>query len=68
MTAATGGATAQVLLNLISLVQAGFEFQAIANKIKVLVAEGQTDEQISTYLHNLRVAALAEGDAFFKKA
>jgi hypothetical protein len=68
MVAAIGGATAQVLLNLITLVQAGFEFQAIANKIKVMVAEGQTDEQISVYLHNLRVATLAEGDAFFKKA
>lgn len=59
---------AQVLLNFITLIQAGFEFQALAQKIKSLVAEGQSDEQISTYLHNLRVATLAEGDAFFKKA
>lgn len=60
------GEIAQVLLNVFTLVQAGFEFQQIANKVKALVAEGKTDEQISLYLHNLRVATLDEGTEFFK--
>lgn len=61
-----GSSTAAVLLNVFALLEAGFNWMALQSKIQSLVAEGKTDDEISAYLHNLRVATLAEGDEFFK--
>lgn len=57
---------AQALLNVFTLVQAGFEFMALQKQVKTLVAEGKSDQEISDWLHNLRVATLNEGSEFFK--
>lgn len=60
------GGTAAVILNVFALIEAGFDWMALQSKVKVLLAEGKTDEEVSAYLHNLRVATMAEGDEFFK--
>ncbi len=60
------GQSARILLNLFTLVQAGFEYLKLEKKAKELIAQGATDEDLDNYFHNLRVATLNEGSEFFK--
>ena len=55
-----GAGTAAVLLNVLELVQAGFELKAIVDKVQAMSAAGATDVQISAYLKGLRDAALKD--------
>lgn len=55
-----GAGTASVLLNVLTLVNAGFQFQAIVAKVQDMQAKGADDKAVSTYLQNLRDAAMAD--------
>lgn len=48
---------AALLLDVLQLVQAGIEFEAIVKKVQAMEASGSTAEQISAYLKNLRDTA-----------
>lgn len=55
-----GAGTAAILLNVLELVQAGFELKAIVDKAQAMSAAGATDDQIHAYLKGLRDAALKD--------
>lgn len=48
---------AALLLDVLQLVQAGLEFEAIVKKVQAMEATGATGEQVSVYLKGLRDAA-----------
>lgn len=55
---------AAILLDVLQLVQAGIEFEAIVKKVQAMEATGATPQQVSDYLKNLRdVAKKALADA-----
>lgn len=49
--------TAAILLDVMQLVQAGLEFEAIVRKVQSMEATGATAEQVASYLKGLREAA-----------
>lgn len=58
-----GAGTAALLLNVMTLVQAGMEFESIVKQVQSLEAQGATPEKVSDYIKGLRdnyLAALAK--------
>lgn len=51
---------AEIVGVILQLVQAGFQLEAIAAKVKDMKAKGATEEQVHTYLKNLAAAAQAD--------
>ena len=51
---------ATLLLNVLALVQAGFQLNAIVGKVQDMQAKGASDADIHKYLQNLRDAAMAD--------
>ena len=60
-------ALADMLLNIMTVVQAGFQLEAIVAKCKAMAAEGKSTDDISKYITNLRNAALGELEAELAK-
>lgn len=62
-----GPSIAAVLLDVLSLVQAGFELKAIVDSVRAMESKGATPEAIHAYIKGLRDAALKDfGDALKK--
>lgn len=57
---ANPAAVASVLLNILAVVEAGFNLKAVVDKVRMLYAAGATDEQVSKYLVDLRDFTLKE--------
>ena len=51
---------ATVLLDVLSLVQAGFELKGIVDQVQAMEASGSTQEEIHAYLKGLRDVALKD--------
>lgn len=58
-----GVGVAAILLNVLELVQAGFELKIIVDKVRALEANGATPDQVTAYLKGLRDAALKDLNA-----
>lgn len=57
---ANSAALAGTLLNVLSLVEAGFNLKAIVDTARGMEAEGKSDEEISAWLKDVRESALKE--------
>lgn len=55
-----GAGAAAILLNVLELVQAGFELKAIVDKVQAMEAAGASQDMVSAYLKGLRDAALKD--------
>ena len=55
-----GTSLATVLLNVLTLVKAGFELRAIVAEVKALEDSGTSQKDISDYLQKIRDAAVAD--------
>lgn len=51
---------ATLLLNVLALVQAGFQLSAIVAKVQDMQAKGASDADVHKYLQTLRDAAMAD--------
>ena len=49
---------AKVLIDLLALVKAGFEFKAIVEEVKEMYNRGATDKEVSAWIRSLRNEAL----------
>ena len=61
-------AIAELLLDVFSVVQAGFSLKAIADKAKAMADAGAKPEDITKYIKGIRDAALADLNADVAKA
>jgi hypothetical protein len=55
-----GSSTAAILLNVLALVQAGFEFKAIVDQVQAMESGGATPDAVAAYIKGLRDAALKD--------
>ena len=51
---------ATALLDILSLVQAGFELKAIVDQVKAMEDTGASQDQVHAFLKGLRVGALGD--------
>ena len=54
--------TVSVLLDVLALVQAGFELKGIVDHVQAMVAGGATEDDVALYLKDARDKALATLD------
>lgn len=63
----TASLVAEVILDVLSLIQAGFDLKVLAGDVKKMEADGASEKEIHDYVKALRDKELAELKALLEK-